>query len=114
MSEPRQITFGETPMVNVAENAEGKIMALTLDGKLWTMNPDGSQLQYLPQIHNPLAFKPCGHQVVFVAFLDGQCVLQRVEADGTEITKLFSGDLWAPTCSSNGSHVYYIVEDYII
>jgi Tol biopolymer transport system component len=21
---------------------------------------------------------------------------------------LFSGDLWAPTCSSNGSHVYYI------
>jgi WD40-like Beta Propeller Repeat len=33
------------------------------------MNPDGSQLQYLPQIHNPLAFKPCGHQVVLVGVL---------------------------------------------
>jgi len=46
--------------------------------------------------------------VVAKWFLDGQFVLQRVETDGTQITKLFSGDLWAPTCSPDGSHVYYI------
>jgi DNA-binding winged helix-turn-helix (wHTH) protein/Tol biopolymer transport system component len=108
LSEAQQITSGETPMVDVAEIADGKIMSLSPDGKLWTMNKDGTERAFLPQIHNPLAFKPCGRQVVFVAFLDGQFVLQRVETDGTQITKLFSGDLWAPTCSPDGSHVYYI------
>jgi len=108
MSEVRQMTSGETPMVEVAESADGKIMSLSLDGKLWTMNADGSQRTSLPQIHNPLAFKSCGHRVVFVAYLDGQFVLLRAEADGTNVTRLFSGDLWAPTCSPDGSQIYYI------
>jgi len=103
----RQITFGETPMLHPIENVDGKIMWQSSDGELWSMKADGTQRESFVEQHTVIWFQPCGHQVLFASFENGQLVLMRVNSDGTKLATLFSGDFWLPTCSPDGSLVYY-------
>lgn len=107
-STARQITFGESAMFDVAENADGKIMSQSPDGKLWIMNADGTQRAIFADNRNSFWLRPCGHYAIFASFENGQLELRRVDADGSNPTKLVSGDLSFPTCSPDGKFVYYL------
>jgi len=104
----RQITFGETPKTSPAEDADGRILWQSSDGKLWRMKADGTQRESFVEKHTPVWFEACGRQVVFASFEDGQLRLMRVDSDGTNLTKLVSGNLWISTCSTDGAFVYFI------
>ena len=43
LSKARQITYGEVPMIWVAEAQYGKLLSVSWNFDLWVMNPDGSQ-----------------------------------------------------------------------
>jgi len=104
----RQITFGELPMFDVAENADGRILTASGDGELWAMNPDGSQRASFGNIHDAGWPTPCGRFVIFMSFKPGMSVLTRVDSDGSHPTPLARGNLWSPACSPDGQSVFYV------
>jgi Tol biopolymer transport system component/DNA-binding winged helix-turn-helix (wHTH) protein len=104
----RQITFGELPMFDVAENADGRILAASGDGELWAMNPDDSQRASFGNIHDAGWVTPCGHFVIFMSHKAGMTVLTRVDADGSHSAQLDHGNLWSPACSPDGKFVFYV------
>jgi DNA-binding winged helix-turn-helix (wHTH) protein/Tol biopolymer transport system component len=107
-SRTRQITFGELPMLDTAEVADGKLLSTSGDGGLWLMNSDGSQRTPFAEAHEAGWLTPCGRFVLFVSFEPGIATLTRVDTDGTHSTKLVSGDLYAPACSPDGRFVFYV------
>jgi eukaryotic-like serine/threonine-protein kinase len=104
----RQITFGELPMFDVAENADGRILTASGDGELWAMNPDGTQRAAFGNIHDAGWVTPCGRFVIFMSYKAGMSVLTRVDADGSRSTQLDPGNLWSPACSPDGKFVFYV------
>ena len=104
----RQITFGELPMFDVAENADGRILTASGDGELWSMNPDGSQSASLGNIQDAGWVTPCGRFVIFMSYKAGMSVLTRVDADGSRSMQLDRGNLWSPACSPDGKFVFYV------
>jgi Tol biopolymer transport system component/DNA-binding winged helix-turn-helix (wHTH) protein len=104
----RQMTFGELPMFDVAENADGRILTASGDGELWSMNPDGSQRASFGNIHDAGWVTPCGRFVIFMSYKAGMSVLTRVDADGSHSTQLDHGNLWSPACSPDGKVVFYV------
>lgn len=104
----RQITFGELPMFDVAENTDGRILTASGDGELWAMKPDGSQRASFGNIHDAGWVTPCGRFVIFMSYKAGMSVLTRVDADGSHSTQLDHGNLWSPACSPDGKFVFYV------
>lgn len=114
----RQITSGGIPMIDVAEASDGKILSASADGKLWSMNPDGSGRTLFSDAHDAGWLTACGRFVVFAAYEAGTVVLTRVNADGSNPTKLVNGSLArllknsfssrAPACSPDGKFVFYV------
>ena len=107
-SRTRQITFGELPMLDIAEVADGKLLSASGDGGLWLMNSDGSQRTPFGEAHEAGWLTPCGRFVLFVSYEAGIVTLTRVDTDGTHSTKLVSGDLYAPACSPDGKFAFYV------
>src|SRR5215469_4064995 len=94
LSRAQQITSGNLPMVEVAYGADGRVLSASIDSKLWIMNSDGSEPTLLADDAGWLT--PCGRIVVFASYKGGTVTLTRVNADGSDATKLISGDLWKP------------------
>jgi len=103
-------------MVEVAYGADGRVLSASIDSKLWIMNSDGSEPTLLADDAGWLT--PCGRIVVFASYKGGTVTLTRVNADGSDATKLISGDLWkplktslstrSPACSPDGKFVFYL------
>ena len=117
----RQITPGGIPMISVTEASDGKILSASADGKMWSMNPDGSGRTLFSDAHEAGWLTTCGRFVVFASYEAGTVVLIRVNADGSSPTKLVSGNLArllknsftsrAPACSPDGKFVFYVTMD---
>jgi len=75
------------------------------------MNQDGSERSILRESDVIGWLTPCGHSVFFLADEPGANVLMRVEADGTNATKLVRGSLWAPACSSDAKFIFYVNQE---
>jgi DNA-binding winged helix-turn-helix (wHTH) protein/Tol biopolymer transport system component len=104
----RQITNVDPPIITVKETPDAKILAADSDGALWTMNRDGSQRAIFGNLTNVSWFTTCGHSVVATTNGANSTALVRLDGDGTRIVTLATGNLWSPTCSSEGRFVYYV------
>jgi DNA-binding winged helix-turn-helix (wHTH) protein/Tol biopolymer transport system component len=106
--EARQLTFGGLSMFGITETADKMVLALGADGRVWKIGADGSSRVPFVSAQPAGWLTPCGRFVVFAVYEPGRVVLMRVDADGAHETRLASGDLWAPTCASDGQWVYYV------
>lgn len=110
-SKPQQITSNGPSLFDVAEAADGKILAVSEDGELWTMNSDASDRAVFGELHDAGWPMPCGHFVAFLSYEPEAAVLTRVDADGSHPTQLARGNLWSPACSPDGRFVFYVSFD---
>jgi Tol biopolymer transport system component len=108
LSGAQQVTFSDVPFYQVFEAADGKLIAQTMDGKLWIMNAKGSQRTPFVEARAVGLFTPCGHFVLFLSRETGSDVLTRVEADGSNATVLLRGDVSDVICSPEGKFLFYI------
>lgn len=104
----QQITSSGPPLFDLAENASGKILAVSGDGELWSMNLDGSQRVPFGDIHDSGWLTPCGRFVALLTYEPGTAVLTRVDLDGAHSVELAHGNLWSPACSPDGKLVFYV------
>lgn len=107
LTDAEQLTFNETPNLEVSEAFDGKILSVGADGIPWMMDSDGSQKARFADLNHVTSIKPCGHFVILE--LDGPELpaLVRVNRDGTHMQQLATGHLWSPICSADGQFVFY-------
>jgi eukaryotic-like serine/threonine-protein kinase len=103
----RQITSGELPMLDVVEIPDGRLVSESQNGNVWIVNADGSERRLLTPIRGGVPFDSCGGFVIFRSSGDA---LTRVDADGASIPIRISGGLTIATCTPDGSSIYYVTE----
>jgi eukaryotic-like serine/threonine-protein kinase len=103
----RQITFGELPMVDVAETNDGRLLSSAGDGHIWMIKSDGPR-EIFNDLHHVRSLETCGGLILFTSFEAKTVTLTRVNEDGSHLLKLFSGDLSYPGCSPDGKFAYYV------
>ena len=102
------ITPVDPPMVWVQANKHGKLFARDPSGSLWTMNSDGTALAKVQGVHDVNVVQQCGDFIIYGSNGDNSNQLMRVDADGMHPAKLTSGNLFSPSCASDGQFVYYV------
>jgi eukaryotic-like serine/threonine-protein kinase len=104
----QQLTSGQPALFRVKETINGRLLSLGEDGRLWIMNPDGTERTIFGSSSNVGWFTPCGEFVVLMSEGQGSTTLKRLNLDGTHPIDLARGNLWSPTCSADNGHVYYV------
>jgi DNA-binding winged helix-turn-helix (wHTH) protein/Tol biopolymer transport system component len=108
LSATRQITSGELSMLSVAGMPNGKVLVRSRDGKLWILNPDGTQLTLFFDRSNVEIPITCGRYVLFTTETADSTDLLRLDLDGTNATSLATGDVgWSQTCVPDGRYVFW-------
>jgi len=103
----KQITSGQSSMINVAEIMDGRLLSSGADGRVWTVKADG-QREALSNFHNVGWFRKCGDSILYTSVEGNAVTLSRATIDGSRSLILFSGDLAYPGCSSDGKFAYYV------
>jgi len=113
-TEAHALTSGEPPFSIVAPGPSGKILAASVSGDLWLMNPDGSErTDVVPRANNLLSISSCGDRyLLFDAYRDGRVELWRADADGANGTKKLD-EVGSSDCSADGKWIYYVIKDKI-
>jgi eukaryotic-like serine/threonine-protein kinase len=104
----QQLTNGDPPMYEVKVNLDANIVSTDRAGGLWIMNGGGTQRSTLGNVQGVSWFTMCGQTVVLTSTEQNSTALLRLDADGTHVTELASGNLWSPTCSPDNQFVYYV------
>jgi Tol biopolymer transport system component len=104
----KQLTNSDLPMGEVRVRPDGHIISIDGNGALWIMNGDGAQRSAFGSIPHVAWFDTCGRSVVLTSIERNSTALLRLDADGTSVTRLASGNLWSPTCSPDNRFVYYV------
>jgi len=108
LSDVHQITSGELSMLSVAGMPTGRVLARSRDGKLWILNPDGTQLTLFFDKSNVEIPIVCGRYVLFTTESADSTDLLRLDLDGTNATSLATGDVgWSQACAPDGRSVYW-------
>jgi eukaryotic-like serine/threonine-protein kinase len=108
LSNPKQITFGELPMVNVTETAKGGIVSESEDGRLWTVSSHESKRERFNEATEVAWLSRCGAFVLFAYFGADAVTITRANANGSHEIKLLSGNVRYPACSNDGMQVFYV------
>jgi Tol biopolymer transport system component/DNA-binding winged helix-turn-helix (wHTH) protein len=103
-----EIPLSGTPVFQVAEARDGKLLMVGLDGTPWLMIADGSQRIRFTGLRSASFPTPCGRYVAFLSNDTDTHALVRVNADGTHPITLASGSFWAPVCSGDETDIYYL------
>jgi DNA-binding winged helix-turn-helix (wHTH) protein/Tol biopolymer transport system component len=90
-SQPRQITFGETPEVGAVPGTAGKILAVSGDGQPWIMSEDGTERRPFSNLRDVALPVMCGQFVVLTSYAAGGGEDSRVDAGSINATKLAGG-----------------------
>ena len=110
LSQAQQITSAALPLFRVAEAPDGHLLATSMDGKLWSLQADGSGRTLFTDLlvtdfqGDPA---PCGHFVMFASGRAATTELVRVAVNGTEAAPLVQGDLNSFVCTPDGKYVFY-------
>lgn len=108
LSATQQITSGELSMLSLAGMPDGRILARSRDGKVWILNPDGTQLKLFFDASNVEIPIVCGRFVLFTTETASSTDLLRVGLDGTNATSLAAGDVgWSQACTPEGRDVFW-------
>lgn len=115
-SSGHQITSGVVPLNQVVAVSLEKLVVRSANGELWRMKADGSERVPFTTARNAHSPTGCGRYVVFNSFHDETTDLVRVDTDGLNPTRLFSGDIGAPVCSPDGESIFFVsvVKPYTI
>src|SRR5262249_31057920 len=105
----RQITFGELPMLNIAELRDGSLVSTSQGGLVWVLRADGSDRRMLTKSRVRDSFESCGEFVLFPSGLDS---LTRVDADGAEVTLRVEGGVTIATCTPDGKSIFYVTNKH--
>lgn len=108
-SEPRQITFGQQNLDEVAVAPNGKLVVHESENpasELWMTDPDGSHPVAFTNYRNTIFPSRCGKFVLFVS-KQAKDELIRVDTDGLNAKVLTSGSIWSPVCSGDGKEIFY-------
>jgi WD40 repeat protein len=115
-SNDRQITTGNLPFYDVAYAADGKILSTSTDGRLWVLNPNGSERTLVAEEAGWMT--ACSSFIVFASYKGGTATLIRANLDGSDATKLVEDNLFkpsrtslstrAPACSPDGKFVFFV------
>jgi eukaryotic-like serine/threonine-protein kinase len=104
---PQQIPSGEVPMIAVTAGPNGKVLAWSTHGEIWTMN-GGQPAVLIPNAHNLTALATCGNRyVVFISTRRGKIELSRADADGSNLVPLVQSQVFDVVCSPDGKSVFY-------
>jgi Tol biopolymer transport system component/DNA-binding winged helix-turn-helix (wHTH) protein len=110
LSRARQITSAALPLFRVVEAPDGHLLATSMDGKLWSLQADGSRRTLFTDLlvtdfqGDPA---PCGSFVVFVSGRAATTELIRVAANGADPAQLVRGDLNSTVCTPDGKYLFY-------
>jgi len=110
LSQVQQITSAALPLFRVVEAPDGHLLATSMDGKLWSLQADGSRRTLFTDLlvtdfqGDPT---PCGRFIVFASGRAATTELIRVAANGAEPTHLVKGDLNSAVCTPDGKYLFY-------
>jgi Tol biopolymer transport system component/DNA-binding winged helix-turn-helix (wHTH) protein len=110
LSRAQQITSAALPLFRVVEAPDGHLLATSMDGKLWSLQPDGSQRTLFTDLlvtdfqGDPT---PCGRFIVFASGRAATTQLIRVAANGSDPVRLVKGDLNSAVCTPDGKYLFY-------
>ena len=107
LGQAEQITSIALPLFEVAEAPDGHLLAAGQDGKLWRFQADGSERSSFPGPENVNQPTPCDRHMVFTSSRAGTKDMMRVENNGSEATRLASGDIVSLVCTPDGKYVVY-------
>lgn len=109
-SQAQQITSAALPLFRVVEAPDGHLLATSMDGKIWSLQADGSRRTLFTNLlvadfqGDPT---PCGRFVVFASGRAATTELIRVAANGSDPVPLVKGDLNSAVCSPDGKYLFY-------
>ena len=106
-SAARQVTAEPSPMYDIFEASDGKLLTLNGDGVLWMMHTDGSQRFRFAEVQDVSWPTVCGRFVILTVTEADTVALIRLDRDGTHPTALARGNLWSPACSADGEFLLY-------
>jgi Tol biopolymer transport system component len=110
LSQAQQITSAALPLFRVVEAQDGRLLATSMDGKLWSLQTDGSRRTLFTDLlvtdfqGDPA---PCGRFIVFASGRAATTELIRVAANGSDPVHLVKGDLNSVVCSPDGKYLFY-------
>jgi Tol biopolymer transport system component/DNA-binding winged helix-turn-helix (wHTH) protein len=110
LARAEQITSAALPLFRVVEAPDGHLLATSMDGKLWSLQADGSGRTLFTDLvvtdfqGDPA---PCGRFIVFASGRAATTELMRVAANGDYPTRLVRGDLNSAVCTPDGKYVFY-------
>jgi eukaryotic-like serine/threonine-protein kinase len=110
LSQAQQITSAALPLFRVVEAPDGHLLATSMDGKLWSLEADGSRRTLFTDLlvtdfqGDPA---PCGRFIVFASGRAATTELIRVSANGSDSAHLVKGDLNSAVCSPDGKYLFY-------
>jgi Tol biopolymer transport system component/DNA-binding winged helix-turn-helix (wHTH) protein len=110
LAQAQQITSAALPLFRVVEAPDGHLLATSMDGKLWSLQADGSRRTLFTDLlvtdfqGDPT---PCGRFIVFASGRAATTELIRVAANGAEPTHLAKGDLNSAVCTPDGKYLFY-------
>ena len=102
-----KVTKNAEAMSGIVEAKDGRLWAVTEEGQLWIMNPDGGQGAAYGEYHDIHSLAACGRFMILAHGEAGPVIITRLDEDGRHPTDLVTGSFFAPFCSPNGNFVYY-------
>jgi DNA-binding winged helix-turn-helix (wHTH) protein/Tol biopolymer transport system component len=104
----QQVTHSGTPLSEVAEFFDGKLLVVDRDGVPWLMVADGTQWTKFADLDRVSGVIPCGQFVLFLIKGSNYTSLVRLDRDGTHLVSLARGNLYGPVCAADGASVFYV------
>jgi Tol biopolymer transport system component/DNA-binding winged helix-turn-helix (wHTH) protein len=110
LSQAQQITSAALPLFRVVEAPDERLLATSMDGKLWSLRADGSQRTLFTDLlvtnfqGDPA---PCGRFIVFASGRAATTELIRVAPNGSDPVHLVKGDLNSVVCTPEGKYLFY-------
>lgn len=106
ISQVHQVNSDALAVTDVAEAPDGKILVISSDNSAWLMHSDGSQRTRFTDLEPVFEPTSCGRFVLFRTDRDDSAIV-RFDLDGSNTTVLANGEIDSPTCSADGTAVFY-------
>lgn len=112
-AQAQNITFNEGTNFGISLSPKDRILAMDLQGILWTVPTRGGSAVALtsgqqPEVREP-SFSPDGEKIAFQGFHKGYFHIWTINVDGSGLTQITSGnfDDREPTWSDDGDRIIY-------